>query len=168
LDVDSEGCEQFLGLAVLGRFSAQNAGDLPSHVVGAAAASKEQLRRRAFEAQGDEDVFGADIRVVQGPGLLNCTFEDLAGRQVETLEHGSVPPLPIAAVLLVDRLAADPEVLRDVLPRPAVRSGVADVEHLELLHQGPQRRHRRQADRRVQAVHIIGQHRHLLHGVTLG
>lgn len=70
-------------------------------------------------------------------------------------------------MLLVDGLAGDPQPLRDGLPRPTTRSGVVDVEHLELFDKCPQRRNRREPDLGISAVNGLRECRHLLHAVSL-
>src|SRR5690349_2589833 len=63
-------------------------------------------------------------------------------------------------MLLVDGLLADAERVGDLLPRPALGAGVADLERLERLGQPVEGDDRAQADRRVGAAGAVGLGRH--------
>ena len=86
---------------------------------------------------------GADVTASLLPGLLLGEDHGLPGRVGEPLEHCSVlPPEQAAArrVLLVHRLPGDPELLGDLLPRPALVARVLDLERLQAFDeraQGP-------------------------------
>src|SRR5690348_9312396 len=56
-------------------------------------------------------------------------------------------------VLLVHRLAGDPQRRGDLLPGPAVLPRVVDVQALQLVGQPPQREHRLQPDRGIATGH---------------
>lgn len=71
-------------------------------------------------------------------------------------------------VLLVHRLAGDPERLGDLLPRPADRPCIVNVQLLELLDQIAQRRYRGKADGGIAAVNCLVQSSQLAHAVSLG
>ena len=106
---------------------------------------------RAGRAAGARCRCGRDA----GGGPPPAPDDDLPGLLGEPFEHRSVPPpeRPAAArVLLVHCLPGDAQELGDLLPRPALVAGVADLEVLEPLHQRPQRPDRLQPDGGVPAA----------------
>jgi hypothetical protein len=60
-------------------------------------------------------------------------------------------------MFLVRRLPGDAKDVGDGLPRPAAGPGVLHVQGFKLIDQRPQRRHRRQTDRRITAVDRFSQ-----------
>src|SRR6266508_1578184 len=85
-------------------------------------------------------------------------------RLLEVREHRDhLPPaLAEVAVLLMDRLPANTELLRDRLPRPAAPSRPLDVKRLQHLKQPPERRDGSQTIRRIPTGCVPGQCDHLL------
>lgn len=67
-------------------------------------------------------------------------------------------------MLLVNRLPAHPESVRHLLPRPALRAGVGDLEMLELVEQPAQRRDGAQTYLRILAVRRSCQFGGVTHG----
>src|SRR3982751_6276306 len=63
-------------------------------------------------------------------------------------------------MLLVDGLFADAEGVGDLLPRPALGAGVADLERLERLGEPVEGDDRAQTDRRVGTAGAVGLGRH--------
>src|SRR5512132_2794329 len=99
----------------------------------------------------------------------------LLGRELHCLlaagEYGDLPRASLAesllslvdvAVLLMDRLPANTEPLRDRLPRPAAPPRPLDVKRLQHLEQPRERRDRGQTVRRIPTRRVPRQCDHLL------
>ena len=92
-------------------------------------------------------------------------------RLLEVRERRDLPPpsfpepllsLVEVAVLLMDRLPADTELLRDRLPRPTAPPRPLDVKRLQHLKQPRERRDRRQTVRRIPTGRVPDQCAYLL------
>ena len=75
---------------------------------------------------------------------------------------GSLPSLLEVAVLLMDGLSADAELLRDRFPRPATPPRPFDVKRLQYLEQPRERSDRGQPIRRIPTGRVPDQRDHLL------
>src|SRR5947207_282402 len=75
---------------------------------------------------------------------------------------GSLPSLLRAAVLLMDGLSADAELLRDRFPRPAAPPRALNVKRLQYLEQPRERSDRGQPIRRIPTGRVPDQCDHLL------
>src|SRR5882757_10359039 len=84
-----------------------------------------------------------------GPGPRRGVSAEGTVRTCLSLPSENARP---AAVLLVDRLATDPEADRDLLPGPALRACVLDLQGLEPLGHLAQRAYRPQPHLRVAAA----------------
>ena len=107
--------------------------------------------------QGAQQVPGVDRVVPALARLLLRQHHGGAGLLGEPLEEHDPPPEtasrcatePGAAVLLVHRLPADRQGVRDLLPGPALGARVGDLQLLQRLQEPPQGGDRREPDGRV-------------------
>jgi hypothetical protein len=105
------------------------------------------------DEQAEEQVLGAEVVLVAPLGLLASEVGHDAGLFGESHPRGHLPGLDRrAAVLLVDGLLGHSQPAGDVLPGPALGSGVVDLQDLQGLDQAPEGGHRPQPQLRVAAA----------------
>ena len=98
------------------------------------AAAFAQAGRKVLVVDLDAQANATQYLLGQAAAEVTVTVADLTPSRGRTART-SHPP----RVLLVNGLLADAERVGDLLPRPALGSGVADVQGLELVEQATER-----------------------------
>jgi len=170
LDVDAEVAQQFAAAVAARqdvlRFQSTEFG---FNSLGGKTARPQEAQRPgvARPQQTEQRVLGAEIRM---PVPLRLLCRELH-RLLEVSQHrdlppplfaGSLPSLLGVAMLLMDGLSADTELLRDRFPRPAAPPRALDVKRLQYLEQPRERSDRRQPIRRIRTCRVPDQCEHLL------